>query len=207
VLASVVKDVTPQDGMDNPLSERTIGEIRDIFGLISQREKELIDALGRLSAERPQYPGDQPLAKVIPINITGLNTSRKAAETVNPLAETALFKGVDLDTVEGILDDCPLIQLPAGETLIGAGQKNNNLYLVLGGKLKAELGGNATEFSAGQCMGEISALGENTMSAPVVAAEDSLVLTIDPDRLWAMVDADAVLARNILSLLAGRYER
>lgn len=204
VLASVVKDVTPQEGMENPLTERTIEEIRDIFGLISLREKELLEALGRMSEERPLYPGDRTSAKVVPISIGGLGASRRQAETDNPLAETALFRGVDLERVEPILDDCPLYELKAGETLLDAGDKNNHLFLVLGGKLGAQVGGGSMIFEAGQSIGEISALGESTMSAPVVAIEESLVLAIDPERLWDMIDADAVLARNILSLLAQR---
>jgi len=65
---------------------------------------------------------------------------RKENASVNPLAETPLFKGVDLAAVERVLDDCPLIELKQGETLLAAGEKNNNLYLVLGGVLQAETG-------------------------------------------------------------------
>ncbi|BCB26903.1 hypothetical protein SKTS_17890 [Sulfurimicrobium lacus] len=205
VLGSVVKDVTPRDGEDNPLTDNTIEEIRDIFGLISVREKELLETLGRLSADRPQYPGEKPAAKVIPISIGSLKASKKPAESTSPLAQTALFNGVDLDAVEPLLDDCPLYELEAGETLLAAGAKNNHLFLVMGGSLKAELDEARTmNFSAGQCIGEISALGESTMSAPVVAVEASLLLAIDPDTLWAMMDADAVVARNILAMLAHR---
>ena len=41
VLASVVRDVTPPPGMRNPLSERTIEDIRSCFALIAAREREL----------------------------------------------------------------------------------------------------------------------------------------------------------------------
>lgn len=205
VLASVVKDVTPRDGQDNPLTVNTIEEIRDIFGLISVREKELLETLGQISADRPQYPGDKPAAKVIPISVGSLKASRKSAEPANPLTQTALFNNVDMDLVEPLLDDCPLYELKAGETLLAAGEKNNHLFLVMAGSLKAELDGARTmNFAAGQCIGEISALGESTMSAPVVAVEESLVLSIDPDTLWAMIDADATVARNILAMLAHR---
>lgn len=206
VLASVVKDVTPQDGMSNPLTDNTIEEIRDIFGLISVREKELIESLGRISADRPHYPGDTPMAKVIPISIGGLSSSHKEKASANPLAETPLFKGVDLDAIEHVLDECPLYELKPGETLLAAGEKNNDLYLVLGGMLQAELGSETSprtmHFPVRQCIGEISALGESAMSAPVIATEESLVLAINPQRLWDMIDKDAVLARNILSMLA-----
>ena len=41
VLARVVRDVTPTPGMRNPLSPRTIDDIRDCFALIAAREREL----------------------------------------------------------------------------------------------------------------------------------------------------------------------
>ena len=205
VLGSVVKDVTPRDGADNPLTDSTIEEIRDIFGLISVREKELLETLGQISADRPQYPGGKPVTNVIPISVGSLKASRKLEQSANPLAQTPLFNGVDIDAVEPLLDDCPLYELEAEETLLAAGEKNNHLFLVMAGSLKAELdGARSMNFAAGQCIGEISALGESTMSAPVVALTESLVLAIDPDTLWAMIDADAVLARNILAMLAHR---
>ncbi len=43
VLASVVRDVTPQPGMRNPLSDKTIEDIRGCFALIAARERELND--------------------------------------------------------------------------------------------------------------------------------------------------------------------
>ena len=59
VLANIVKDVTPPPGMPNPLSEDTVHDIRDLFGLISEREAELAAEAGRVGTEKPLYP-DQP---------------------------------------------------------------------------------------------------------------------------------------------------
>ena len=41
VLAAVVRDVTPAPGRRNPLSEKTIEDVRDAFALIAAREREL----------------------------------------------------------------------------------------------------------------------------------------------------------------------
>lgn len=66
-LGNVVKDVTPTGGRTNPLSDNTIEDIRDCFALISEREKELADALN-FSQARPYYTdGEKPNAKVISI--------------------------------------------------------------------------------------------------------------------------------------------
>lgn len=59
VLANIVKDATPAPGNPHPLSENTIRDIRDLFGLISEREAELAAAAGRKDVERPYFT-DEP---------------------------------------------------------------------------------------------------------------------------------------------------
>lgn len=64
-LGNVVKDVTPGPGRANPLSETTIQEIKDCFALISEREKELAEALN-FDQAKPYYADDQQArAKVV----------------------------------------------------------------------------------------------------------------------------------------------
>lgn len=64
VLANIVKDTTPQPGMLHPLSDRTIQDIRECFGLISAREAELAEELN-LAGSRPYYPGDAKPSHVV----------------------------------------------------------------------------------------------------------------------------------------------
>ena len=59
ILAQIVREVTPQPGMKNPLSAQTLQDIRDAFALISTRERELMEAAGTPVAERPRY-ADEP---------------------------------------------------------------------------------------------------------------------------------------------------
>lgn len=64
-LGNIVKDVTPLGGRPNPLTESTIRDIKDCFGLISEREKELAEKL-HFDQARPYYTdGELPNAKVI----------------------------------------------------------------------------------------------------------------------------------------------
>jgi hypothetical protein len=66
-LGNVVKDVTPLGGRTNPLSEGTIQDIKDCFGLISDRERELAEALNFDQAKPYYADGEIPNAKVISI--------------------------------------------------------------------------------------------------------------------------------------------
>lgn len=59
VLASVVRDTTPEAGMRHPLKDQTIEDIRACFALISARERELAEQTGVDVKERPRF-ADQP---------------------------------------------------------------------------------------------------------------------------------------------------
>jgi len=66
-LGNIVKDVTPTGGRTNPLTGDTIRDIKDCFTLISERERELAEALN-LDQAKPYYAdGTQQIAKVISI--------------------------------------------------------------------------------------------------------------------------------------------
>ncbi|MDP1536767.1 MAG: hypothetical protein Q8L95_06245 [Burkholderiales bacterium] len=59
VLGNIVKDTTPPRGEPHPLQESTIHDIRDLFGLIAEREKELAEEAGFNRNERPHFT-DEP---------------------------------------------------------------------------------------------------------------------------------------------------
>ncbi len=68
VLSSVVREITPDPGMRHPLSEGTMEDVRQSFMLISAREKEISEALGKPSLHRPVYKGDTPKANVVKLH-------------------------------------------------------------------------------------------------------------------------------------------
>jgi len=73
VLTSVAKDTATQPGMRHPLSEQTIQDMRLCLLLISERERELAEAEGRASGDRPRFK-DEPKPQgdiVIPISRIG----------------------------------------------------------------------------------------------------------------------------------------
>ncbi len=65
VLANIVKDATPAPGQPHPLKESTIYDIRDLFGLIADREKELADQLKPDRNEKPHYTDEPKKSNVI----------------------------------------------------------------------------------------------------------------------------------------------
>jgi hypothetical protein len=58
-LANVVRDTATPHGMRHPLSDATIEDLRQCLALISARERELAEAVGRETTARPRY-ADEP---------------------------------------------------------------------------------------------------------------------------------------------------
>ncbi|MDP2794943.1 MAG: segregation and condensation protein A [Sulfurisoma sp.] len=71
VLANIVKDATPAPGQPHPLQESTIHDIRDLFGLIAEREAELADQAGLDRNEKPYYADEPPSSKVVTLHRPG----------------------------------------------------------------------------------------------------------------------------------------
>lgn len=74
VLANIVKDATPAPGMPHPLKESTILDIRDLFGLISEREAELAEQSIPDRNEKPFYSDEPKKSNVVKMPKPGKKT-------------------------------------------------------------------------------------------------------------------------------------
>ena len=82
VLANVAKDTFTRPGHSHPLSDETVQGIRECFGLIAARERELAEAAGRSMNQRPRYV-DEPAGGghvVIPLDRVGRTKPGKPEE-------------------------------------------------------------------------------------------------------------------------------
>jgi len=122
-----------------------------------------------------------------------------------------LFDGIGMDSLEGIVDYCPVMELHTDEILLTPNQENDCVYIVLEGRLAVHLAdieapGNI-ELEAGECVGELSLVANRTTSAYVVAATECRVLMVPPDALWSLINHSHGVARNLLHLIAGRLKK
>ncbi len=129
-------------------------------------------------------------------------TDRTCIET------STLFEDVDLEVILDLIEPCERISMPRGERLLEAGTDNYCLYLILAGELNVYPGGprlpKHVVLKAGDCVGEMSLIDGNPVSALVVTARDCELLAISHDDLWALVDRVPDIARNLLAIMAGR---
>ena len=122
------------------------------------------------------------------------------------LEQLLLFRGVDLNSARGLLEDCSIRDVRSGEVLISAGQPNQSLYLVLSGRLRVHLDleqDPVGQLKAGEVAGEVSLISGELTSAFVIADENSRVLVLNEETMWSLFDSSP-LASNLLLLIAKR---
>ncbi|MBL8528917.1 MAG: GGDEF domain-containing protein [Burkholderiales bacterium] len=124
-------------------------------------------------------------------------------------AASRLFRAVDIELVEHLLAGCALRDLRENETLLDqGGAPSQNIFVVLRGRVSVHLAGTAspshTVIEAGECVGEMSAVDGEPISATVVALEETRLLAIPEPVIWTLVNTSHAVARNLLYMLARR---
>lgn len=77
VLASIVKDTTPDPGLRHPLRDQTIQDIRECFKLISARERELAEEAGIEIKDRPRFSDEPKTTNVVSLTSIKNSNSEK----------------------------------------------------------------------------------------------------------------------------------
>jgi diguanylate cyclase (GGDEF)-like protein len=124
------------------------------------------------------------------------------------LESKGLFQRIDVGVLEHLLDECDRRIICAGATLLEPHTENDSLYVVLSGELRVYLHGSDLPahslVGVGECVGELSLIDGQGVSAVVVAASDSELLVVPQEMLWALVERSHGFARNLLAILSGR---
>lgn len=123
-----------------------------------------------------------------------------------------LFRDADPRGLDAALAECEVLLLPAGTPLLRTGEANRNVFILLSGKLIAQLGDDpspdtAIEFSPGECVGELSAIDGKPISALVLAVTDVRVLRLDREVFWNRLMLLRGVAENLMTTLTERMRR
>ena len=68
VLGNIVKETAPRPGVPRALSDDTVADIRDLFGLIAEREAELAEEAGVVRNERPYFSDEAKTTHAVKIH-------------------------------------------------------------------------------------------------------------------------------------------
>src|SRR6266566_1982849 len=130
------------------------------------------------------------------------------AVSMDALGGLRLFANADLAAVAALLRHCPVQTLRKDRLLLTPGMVNHTLYLVLNGRLRIHLDSPETDavqhIEVGETVGEISLVDEKLTTAFVVADTTTLLMAIDHETFWSLVDTSHAVARNMLLLVVER---
>lgn len=135
---------------------------------------------------------------------------RSCASIENPemLSDLRLFRSVSPHTMALYLEECAIKSIAANDVLLSPDRPNLHFYVVLSGSLQIHLDSvdqqALTTLAKGDCVGEMSILESRNPSAYVMAVEDTELLMIPHDTLWAMINVSHAIARNLLVILSQR---
>ncbi len=125
------------------------------------------------------------------------------------LAASRLFRAVDIELVEHLLNTCAVRDLREKETLLTQGDApSQEIFVVLRGRVSVHLADAGAPLhaviDAGECVGEMSAVDGEPISATVVALEHTRLLAIPEPVVWSLVNTSHAVARNLLYVLSRR---
>lgn len=132
----------------------------------------------------------------------------QSSEILNLLETAPLFLGVSHRDIIAALRKSKLVSLAKSEILLKRGEYNNNFYLILSGRLNIQMTEDSTPFALagqGECIGEMSTLGDGFASAFVIAANECKLLAISQTAIWELIDTSHQAALNILRILSHRF--
>ncbi len=123
------------------------------------------------------------------------------------LSVSPLFDKLTTRVKEALLGAASMRRLDVGARLLVTGELNSTLFVILDGAVDVVLPGidaPHVRLGRGECVGELSILDGQPVSANVVAVEPTTLLQLDHIQVWSLIDSSATFARNLLRVLAGR---
>jgi len=122
-----------------------------------------------------------------------------------------IFEGVPYAALEAALETLTIQDIAGDMVLLKPGDANHSVLLVLRGELRIFLDqpgqGDFIEAGVGDCVGEMSVIDDQPVSAYVVALKGSRLLVIDGDTFLNRLMAVPRVSRNLMSAMSERMRR
>jgi diguanylate cyclase (GGDEF)-like protein len=126
---------------------------------------------------------------------------------IEQVAESRLLQDAPRPVVSALMAGSEHRALATNEVLLRAGDENTTLYLIAAGSVNVHVPGAEQPYvrlGPGECVGELSLIDGQRVSADVAAHEPATVIGIDREQLWWAIESAPAVARNLLRILSGR---
>lgn len=129
-------------------------------------------------------------------------------EIIKLLQESRLFQKVNRDILASLLMKTAQVKLVADQILLTPGQLNDHIYVVLSGRLRAQINADDPKplalFGLSECVGEMSMFDNNHVSAYIIAATDCELLAIAHKDVWTVLNESLQASHNMLTIMSSR---
>lgn len=121
------------------------------------------------------------------------------------LRSVPLFSGLGSREIEHLGQLTDEVDVAAGHVLMRQGDRGNEMFLVVSGKVSVERDGRALgERGAGSVLGEIALLAETPRTATVTALEPSRLFVVGHREFHSLMDQMPSVRTAVLEVLASR---
>ena len=121
-----------------------------------------------------------------------------------------ILKTVDLftETPDSILAEVAAllqeVELPVGETIFEKGDSGDCMYIIVTGEVQAhDEGRTLNHLGEGDVFGEMAVLDPEPRVASITALEDTLLLRLDQEPFYELMEDRIEVARGIIRVLSG----
>src|ERR1043166_23960 len=160
--------------------------------------------------DRRQHSSCAELVRALPDGLPVSGERRRLPERRREglASKLQLFRDIPSDIVEALLQSCPLREFSAETIVLQPGDANENIYVLLAGRLRVHLdasdSANHILIEAGGCIGALSIIDGKPVSAWVVAEGGGRLLIIAQQAFWSRIIPHPGIARNLLRVLTER---
>jgi diguanylate cyclase (GGDEF)-like protein len=131
-----------------------------------------------------------------------------STEIIGLLQESPLFRKVKSSLLASMLMKTTRVKLVPDQILLTPGKINDHVYIILSGRLRAQINVDDTRpialFGLAECVGEMSMFEDNQVTAFVIAVTECDLLCIRHADVWAILNESLQASHNMLNILANR---
>ncbi len=126
-------------------------------------------------------------------------------EKVLVLKSVALFGQTPDELLVEVAQALEEVHVSSGETIVNKGDAGTAMYIIVEGEVKVHDGDNtAAQLGPREVFGEFAALSTIVRTASVTALQDTLLLKLESDTLYDVMNLHIGLARGMIGALCHR---
>ena len=157
----------------------------------------LLRACGGASAREPDHLSGGHTPRELPVHTT--------LERVLLLKSAPMFAQVPAEDLAPLASSAEERSYAAGSVLCREGEPGDELFLILGGRVRVVRGGTTlAELGPGEAVGEMAVLDEGPRSATVEALEETEVLALESEAFYEVLHEQVEIAEGVIRTLVRR---